>query len=76
MKADKYSITLGGEMVELRPEKVQKSPKERVRGHGETSLDVGNKQHALVTLRRGLDLVCLRPPPPVRRDEALFGELL
>jgi hypothetical protein len=63
-------------MVELRPKKDQKHPKERVRGHGETSVDVSDEQDALVTLGHGLNLARVWLPPPIRRDEPFLGDFL
>lgn len=62
-------------MVELRPEIVQESTNERVGWHGETSLDVGEKQNSLAVAWLRLDLP-LRQSPGIRSYQSVDDEVL
>ena len=42
---------IGREVLKLSAQKVQKTPEERMRGKGETTVDVGGEQNALTWLR-------------------------
>ena len=54
MYASRYVIVLGGGMVNLSTEKVQETPKERMRGKGKTSIDVGGEEDTLTFAWLGL----------------------
>ena len=52
---------VGSEVVELCPKEVQKSPKERVRRQGKSTVDVGGKENALTLLRLRLGFLPRKP---------------
>ena len=63
---------VGSEVVELCPKEVQKSPKERVRRQGKSTVDVGGKENALTLPRLRLGFL---PRKPCRfiGDQPSFG---
>ena len=50
-KSSKIHDCVGSEVVELCPKEIQKSPKERVRRQGKSTVDVGGKENALTLPR-------------------------
>ena len=74
MCAARYVIVFG-EMVNLSTKKVQETPKERMRGKGKTSINMGGEKDALTLARLGLGFP-FRQPPRSMSNQAVLGELL
>ena len=63
---------VGSEVVELCPKEIQKSPKERVRRQGKSTVDVGGKENALTLPRLRLGFLP-RKPRRFIGDQPSFG---
>ena len=66
---------IGRKVVELRPEKVQETSEEWVRGQRETSLHMGGEEDPLAFARLWLSFFP-RQPPRVGGNQAVGGEIL
>ena len=66
---------VGREVVKLSTEEVQKTSKERMRGKGESTVDMGGKEDALTRLRLRLCLA-LRQPQSPGDDQTRGGQIL
>ena len=67
--------SVGREVVKLSTEEVQKTSKERMRGKGESTVDMGGKEDALTRLRLRLCLA-LRQPQSPGDDQTRGGQIL
>ena len=65
---------IGREVVKLSTEKVQKTLEERMRRKGETTVDMGGKEHTLTRPRQRLYLVP-RQPRSSGGDQARGGQI-